>query len=177
MDSFNEEIVHISLGSTPLISVPILLYLYDTYKRLSPQDKQNMYMPFEYICIFLPVFTGIILAAVYRLITSLVPRKINNIYLRFIIAGGITGIITSAIGLHLLHIQDRLLFIRDPEKTHIYMGIAYLVYFYFIMCWLRYQILHGPDPMSGGGGGGGGMSSILPRPPMRMSMPTTLPTT
>ena len=144
----NDAIVHFVIGSSPIITVFPFFILYNAHNRLSEEDKENCKISFNTLCMVIPFLYGTVFAVLYAALSAIIPRKIKNIYSRFIICGALSAMIISLIMDHILHIHTDWLNIENTNMYHVCTFIFYLILYYTVGQWLRSQILYGPTPKS-----------------------------
>lgn len=156
--SIDEEIVHYVIASSIFITIYPFIFIYTGYQNLTPLEKEEYSKTFTGLVFALPILFGVLFALGYRLL-GFVPRKYNNIYIRYIVAGATTGFLVSLILHYVFHIQDRWLKMENPEASHLLAPIFYFILFYTFGVWVRAQILYGSAPPSSTS------SPSLPKPP------------
>lgn len=140
----NEAVVHFTLSTCPLITIFPFVLLTQAYNNLSEEEKENTKVSLTSLLIGLPILFGILHAILY-LGMGFVPRKTSEgIYLRFIVSGSITALIISLIMHYIFNIYNEWFEIENINMMHIFVFIFYLIYFYTIGQWIRYQVLYGP---------------------------------
>lgn len=140
----NDAIVHFAIGSCPLITIYPYFILYQSYNRLSEEEKSNVNVSFSTLCITLPILYGILFAVVYHL-SSFIPRKVNNsIYLRFVVTGALSSMLVSIFLDYVFNVHRQCLHIDNTMMYHIIVFVFYLVLYYTIGQWFRAQLLYGP---------------------------------
>lgn len=142
-----EDIVHFIIGSSILILVYPMLYLYNAYNQLTEEEKLSLRISYSTWMLIFPLMSGFIFACMYRCL-YMVPRKYNNFYIRFIISGVVTSLILSLLCHYVFHIQDVWLKLEHPESSHVFVPIFYAIVFMTIGVWLRALILYGPPESS-----------------------------
>jgi len=143
----DEELVHYTIASTLFITLYPYIFIYCGYQNLTPDEKEIYQNQFCLLMFLLPVLFGIIFALSYRCM-GFIPRKVKDIYIRFIVAGAWTGFLISLILHYIFHVQDRWLKMESPEICHLLTPIFYFILFYTLGVWMRQQILYGPSPTS-----------------------------
>lgn len=143
----DEEIVHYVIASSIFITMYPLIFVYSGYLHLTPEEQVEKRSVFAGLLFGLPLLFGILFASVYRLL-GIVPRKYNGVYLRYIVAGSVSGFLISLILHYGFHIQDTWLNMENPELSHILTPLFYFVFFYTFGSWIRAQILYGSTPSS-----------------------------
>lgn len=139
----DEELVHYTIASTLFITLYPFIFIYFGFQNLTPEEKIDQQSKLTLLIFLLPILFGLIFALSYKVMTF-IPRKMKNIYLRFIIAGAWTGFLISVIMQYVFHVQDRWLKMENPEVCHLFAPVFYFVLFYTLGVWMRQQILYGP---------------------------------
>jgi hypothetical protein len=93
----------------------------------------------------LPLIFATTFAIVYN-ISGIIPRKIRDIYFRFVICGGLSAMIVSLISHYVFNIYHDWMEVENPLNYHIGIFILYTVMFFYIGQWTRSQVLYGPTP-------------------------------
>lgn len=139
----DEELVHYTIASTIFITMYPYIFIYCGYQNLTPDEKVEYQGQYARLMFMLPILFGLIFALSYKCMVF-IPRKVKNIYIRFITAGAWTGFLISLILHYIFHIQDRWLKMETPEICHLLTPIFYFILFYTLGIWMRQQILYGP---------------------------------
>jgi len=140
----DEELVHYTIASTIFITLYPYIFIYCGYQNLTPEEKELYQTQFTRLMFLLPIMFGMIFALSYKCM-GFIPRKVKNIYIRFIVAGAWTGFLISLILHYIFHVQDRWLKMESPEICHVLTPIFYFILFYTLGVWMRQQILYGPQ--------------------------------
>jgi len=142
-----EDIVHFIIGSSVMILIFPMLYLHGAYNRLSEEERATLHVSYPTLVLILPILSGFIFACTYRCL-SMIPRKYNNIYIRFITTGIMTSLILSLMFHYVFHIQDKWLKMENPVSCHLFVPLFYAIVFWTIGIWVRALILYGPPEPS-----------------------------
>lgn len=143
----NDAIVHFTLGTCPIITLPPFITLIHAYGNLTVEEKENSFISLPTLLVSLPILVGIFLSIIYSLL-GFIPRKTSdNTYLRFVLSGGLTALFMSLIFHYCFNIYEDWFDVENPNIIHICVFISYILYFYTIGQWIRYQVLYG-SPVS-----------------------------
>lgn len=141
----NDAIVHFTIGSSPLITIFPFMILYNAYAKLTDEEKEDSKLSFAGLAVMLPIASGVVFAILYNVLGGLIPRKVQNkLYLRFVICGALSTFVMSLILHYVFHIQEDWLDVQNPTMFHLLVLAFYLILYYTIGQWLRYQLLYGP---------------------------------
>lgn len=142
----NEAVVQFTLGTCPLITIFPFIFLARAYNEMTEDEKETTGISLTSLLIGLPILYGVTFAFLYTGM-SFFPRKTSNgIYLRFVMSGGIAGLCMSFILHYFFNIYEEWFHIENVNMIHIFVFLFYLIYFYTIGQWIRYQVLYGPQP-------------------------------
>lgn len=145
-ESLNDALVHMTIAASPLMSIYPCIYIYNCERELSEYAKSQLQISCETLMITLPLAFGILFALLYNLLT-IVPRKYNDVYFRFIFSGALAAALLSVM-LQWFNVQKDMMHIEDPMTCHISVFIFYLFVFTVFGSWYRKQILYGPKQSS-----------------------------
>lgn len=144
----DDHFVHFVIGSSPFITIYPIIFLYFSYKNLTNVEKDNLKISFETLSVILPVLSGLVFASVFYFLehfVPIIPRKIQNTYFRFIVAGTISSTLISILLHYGLNIQDKWLKMDEPISSHVMISVFYTFIFSTIGVWLRNRVLYGPQ--------------------------------
>jgi hypothetical protein len=128
-------IVNFTIGSSPLINIFTYLMLSIPYYKKEHSNTDNS--RFIMILFIIPILNGILSAFLYYILRG-IPKKYENIYLRFIISGSISQLI-----IHFLFNM----FFSISYSLSTYINIYILDFIIYFVCGtkLRTILLHGPS--------------------------------
>lgn len=139
----NDAIVHFVLGSSPIITIFPFLCLANAYEDLTVEEKEESKISPTTLFIVLPILYGVLFAIIYNLL-EIIPRKIRNDYMRFVVCGALAASLVSVILHYALNIYHHWFKIENPLMFHVGVFIFYLGVFYTVGQWVRAQVLYGP---------------------------------
>ena len=143
--TFNDDLVHFTLSSSFFVVMFPLLYLYQAYSNLTETEKKNSKLSFETLALFYPFVFGLIFAIVARIFQFFIPHKINEVYVRYILAGGVSALIISLVLDKIFNIHSDWLRLEDTNLAHLISFVFYILLYTFFWVWFRSQILYGPS--------------------------------
>jgi hypothetical protein len=168
-----DELLHFTIGSSVFIMIYPLVLLYNAHKHMSQEEIDNTTygLSLEMIIFGLPIAFGLLFAFLYKFLT-IIPRKYEEIYVRFILTGVLTAVTLSLILDYVFDVPHQWLHIDNTLGFHLGVMVFYFVVFYVIGVWLRTQIIYGstadylkaiaPSSGSSSGSSSSKMSSVAP---------------
>jgi hypothetical protein len=138
--SMSENVFMFMMGSSVLMALPPMLYISYMYDGMSNQCLQSLQLSIPQIITITPLILGAVFSGAYYTFELVgVPRKVQGIYLRFLVSAGLSGFILSTfydyVGLYETYCLD-----FDANQTHIGISLAYIILFHFAGIWMYRQI-------------------------------------
>lgn len=144
----NDAIVHFTLGTSPLLFLVPYFMIGNAYSQLTEDEKEDSMISFTTLVIGLPIVFGLVFALVYNYLGFIPRKQSKQLYLRFVFSGALAALLVSLLLHYVFHIQDDWMQVENTAMFHGAVFIGYLVYFYTVGQWIRYQVLYGPPSSS-----------------------------
>jgi len=138
-DRLNDIITIFTMTASPLTSIVPLGLMYKAYSDMT-KDARKQLPAFEVIVGLTPILVGAFHAILYVLLENVIPRKVNSIYVRFVVTGALGALCVSLLYHAWFDIYTTMFAYENLAMVHAVVFVAYLVYFYTIGCWVRWHL-------------------------------------
>ena len=139
----NDAIVHLTIGSSPLMTAIPTALLVRAWRSKTPEERAGLRVSLGEVLVGLPLAYGVVCALAYWLLGA-IPRKVQGSYVRFYVTAGLSAAVVSLAAESLFGLHSEWLQVEDPFLVHAGVGLFFVAMYYSVGQWLRHHLLYGP---------------------------------
>lgn len=130
----SDTILLFLIANSILINIFPLILLNQMNDLLTEEEQKEMWISPTLMYVVIPLLMGILFPLLYANIPGFIPRKLNNIYLRFNLAGAMSALLISILLQSSMGLYDKLDF-ENPILVHLSVFVFYFIIFQLVGIW------------------------------------------